>query len=50
MGNVKKVVGYIRVSTQAQAEEGYSLQSQRTVIQKECEHKDWKLTEIFSDE
>lgn len=50
MSIIQKAVGYIRVSTQMQVDEGYSLENQSVVIKKECAHKGWELTEIFSDE
>lgn len=45
-----KVIGYIRVSTEEQAREGYSLENQETDIKKYCELRDWELIGIFSDE
>lgn len=47
----KKVVGYVRVSTEDQAAEGYSLSAQRQQIQEYCE-KDTKreLVHIYADE
>lgn len=45
-----KVVGYIRVSTQAQAKDGESLTTQRNDIRQFVKHKkDWKLVNIYSD-
>jgi len=43
-------VGYIRVSTTGQAEEGYSLEAQRKKIAAYCDLHDMDLTEIIADE
>ncbi len=45
-----RVVGYIRVSTREQAEEGYSLTTQREAIEAECERRGWELVAILADE
>lgn len=45
-----KAVGYIRVSTQDQAREGWSLDAQRRRIQAFCEAKGWPLDEVYADE
>lgn len=47
---MKKVVGYIRVSTQEQAKEGISLRHQEEKIKLYCESQDWKLVRVFRDE
>ncbi len=44
------VVGYIRVSTQGQAKEGYSLKYQEDEINAYCEEQGWNLIHIFRDE
>src|SRR4051794_28383514 len=44
------VVGYIRVSTQGQAKDGYSLAYQEDEIRDYCEAQGWKLVHLFSDE
>jgi site-specific DNA recombinase len=44
------VVGYIRVSTQGQAKEGYSLKYQEDEIKAYCEEQDLNLIHIFRDE
>ena len=44
------VVGYIRVSTQGQAKDGYSLKYQEEEIQAYCEKHGWNLIHIFRDE
>jgi site-specific DNA recombinase len=45
----KTAVGYIRVSTEEQVREGYSLDNQTVQIEKECSYKDWELLKIFHD-
>lgn len=45
-----KVIGYIRVSTDKQANEGVSLEAQRLALRKECERRDWELVSILEDE
>lgn len=42
------VVGYIRVSTQGQAKDGYSLKYQEEEIQAYCEKHGWNLIHISS--
>ncbi|MFC1713667.1 recombinase family protein [Candidatus Poribacteria bacterium] len=44
-----KAVGYIRVSTREQAEDGVSLDNQRKRIKLFCDAKEWELTGIYSD-
>lgn len=44
------VIGYIRVSTQGQAKDGYSLSYQREEIETYCKEQGWNLIHIFSDE
>jgi len=44
------VVGYIRVSTQGQARDGYSLKYQEDEIKAYCEGQGWNLKYIFRDE
>lgn len=46
---VVRVVGYIRVSTQEQAEEGYSLEAQQDLIRKYCEKEGKQLVTIYAD-
>lgn len=48
-GKKMKVVGYIRVSTEEQAELGAGLEAQRRAIALECERRGWDLVEIFED-
>ena len=45
-----KAVGYIRVSTSEQANEGISLDNQRHKIKTYAELKDFNLIEIIADE
>lgn len=44
------VVGYIRVSTQGQAKDGYSLKYQEEEIKAYCEENSLNLVHIFRDE
>lgn len=46
----KRAVGYIRVSTVMQKEEGHSLQSQVQQIENFTKGHNYELTEIYSDE
>ena len=48
--NIVNVYGYIRVSTEGQVEQGYSLAEQRAEIEKYCSSKSYNLIEIFKDE
>ena len=43
------VIGYVRVSTQGQAKEGYSALYQQDEIRKLCKDNDWNLIDIYSD-
>jgi len=45
-----KAIGYLRVSTQGQVDDGISLDAQRAKIQAWCEVNDYELTDIFMDE
>ena len=47
---VNKAIGYIRVSTQQQAEEGVSLEAQRAKIEAWCLVNNYELTNVLSDE
>ena len=38
-----KVAGYIRVSTEEQAQQGYSLEAQTRIIEKVCLEKGWAM-------
>jgi len=44
-----RAVGYIRVSTTGQAEEGASLAEQAKRIKKLCTERDWRLVEIYDE-
>ena len=48
--NSVNVYGYIRVSTEGQVKQGYSLAEQRAEIEKYCSSKSYKLLGIFKDE
>lgn len=43
------VIGYIRVSTHEQAEEGYSLEAQEAELIKHCQQNNYNLLGIFCD-
>jgi site-specific DNA recombinase len=44
------VIGYVRVSTQGQVKDGYSLSYQQDEIQSYCEQQGWHLVHVFTDE
>ena len=44
-----RAVGYVRVSTEEQAEEGFSLAAQRRSIAAFCEAREWKLVRVYED-
>jgi DNA invertase Pin-like site-specific DNA recombinase len=46
---MRHALGYVRVSTDEQAERGLSLEAQRQRIQAYCEMKGLRLTTIFED-
>ena len=46
---MNRAIGYIRVSTQGQAEEGVSLSAQRAKIAAWCEANDYELLATFED-
>ena len=46
---MKQAIGYIRVSTEQQADEGVSLVSQRTKIETWCRLNDYELVAIYED-
>lgn len=43
------MIGYIRVSTQGQAKEGYSLAYQRDEIEAHCKEQGWNLVHVYED-
>ena len=45
----KRVFVYIRVSTQEQAEEGYSLGEQEERLRKYCDAMGWILVKVYTD-
>lgn len=47
--NKIKVAAYIRVSTEEQAEEGYSIQAQEEMARKYCEMQDKELVKVYAD-
>lgn len=49
MERKKVAVGYIRVSTEEQAKDGYSLDNQESVINKKCAYEGWEVKHIFHD-
>lgn len=46
---VSQCVGYVRVSTNEQADSGLSLEYQKTRIRAQCEANDWQLIGIYED-
>lgn len=42
-------VGYVRCSTEEQADSGLGLEAQRAAIRNECDRKGWTLVEVFED-
>lgn len=44
-----KLVGYVRVSTEQQGDEGAGLEAQRKAIRLECERRGWQLDRIEPD-
>ena len=46
---MKRVFLYIRVSTQEQAQEGYSVGEQKERLVAYCKAHDWLITEIYVD-
>ena len=49
MTSAMKVVGYVRVSTDEQAESGAGLTAQRQAIQRAAEDRAWDLVAIYED-
>jgi DNA invertase Pin-like site-specific DNA recombinase len=46
----RKVIGYVRVSTEEQTLSGAGLEAQRDAIRKECDRNGWTLTAIIEDQ
>lgn len=46
---MKNVAGYVRVSTQEQADEGYSIGEQQDRLKKYCEAQGWNLVHTYTD-
>ncbi|MBD0379586.1 recombinase family protein [Paenibacillus sedimenti] len=44
------VIGYVRVSTQGQAKDGYSLAYQQDEIRSYCQEHGWNLVNMYTDE
>ena len=49
MITTNKVAIYVRVSTSSQAEEGYSIDEQKSKLEAYCEIKDWKIYDTYID-
>lgn len=47
---MEQVFGYIRVSTQTQAEKGYGLKTQQQAIKEYCKTKNYELKNVFTDQ
>lgn len=46
---MNKVALYVRVSTTAQLEEGYSIEEQKAKLESYCDIKDWHIYKIYTD-
>jgi site-specific DNA recombinase len=44
-----RAAGYVRVSTQDQAEHGLNLNEDRTRVREKCEAEGWELVQVFDD-
>ena len=44
-----RVIGYMRVSTEGQADSGLGLEAQREAIERACEARRWELVDIYTD-
>lgn len=49
MSEISKVYGYIRVSTETQADKGYGLETQRSAIEEFCKSNNYKIVGVFED-
>lgn len=45
----RRVIGYVRVSTEGQADSGAGLEAQRAAILSECDRRGWVLAEMVED-
>ena len=48
-GGLVNVIGYVRVSTEEQAESGAGMDAQRLAIEAECARRGWDLLRIEED-
>jgi len=46
---IKRVVGYVRVSTAEQGKSGLGLEAQRSAIRAECKRRGWQLVKLYQD-
>lgn len=46
---MNKVALYVRVSTTAQLEEGYSIEEQKAKLESYCDIKDWHVYKVYTD-
>jgi DNA invertase Pin-like site-specific DNA recombinase len=44
-----RVLAYVRVSSEEQADSGAGLEAQRAAIQRECERRGWHIVEVIED-
>lgn len=49
MSEINKVALYVRVSTTAQLEEGYSIEEQKVKLESYCDIKDWHVYKVYTD-
>lgn len=49
LGESKRVLAYIRVSTEEQRGSGAGLEAQRAAILAECERRGWRLVDVIED-